>query len=369
MTHATRSFFAALAGVAALFVAGAAEAQPACDCSHLSVLQAELRNAQRLRAAFLAHMTTLRGMGGETARAELQRFAGNEARRGLEAVPGAASQSEVDYVPYGEGVDPDRFGPNTPERNAQLCAMRESSAAELNRAIAGVACAGIGEALRAHERHHVAMCGRIGYRSYLGMHGADRAQEEAEAYGAQIAVLRRAIATALESATVRIESEMTVTFGFPPNPMYRSIAVTDRGNVRAGRAAMDGDTIRLDGDGELVTDGTIQGNCRFVEAMPARQPIRGTIETDGLTVQLSLATERRRRGLGMVCSVPGAARGISAQAPAPGNLPEDISLSLRDGAEEDLASAYAIAARMTAGSGVQMTGEGKLRLRIECPMR
>jgi len=61
-----------------------------------------------------------------------------------------------------------------------------------------VKCDGVGKALEAHEQYHKTTCVRAGYRAYLAMHGADRAQEEAEAYGAQIAVLKAEIARALK---------------------------------------------------------------------------------------------------------------------------------------------------------------------------
>ncbi|MGH9901083.1 MAG: hypothetical protein ACRD68_04495, partial [Pyrinomonadaceae bacterium] len=50
--------------------------------------------------------------------------------------------------------------------------------------------AGIGKALRAHEEMHLNFCRSIGFIPYEEMHGADRAREEVEAYGAQIKVLR-----------------------------------------------------------------------------------------------------------------------------------------------------------------------------------
>lgn len=372
MAHALlRVLPVGLAAALAAALASAASAQPACDCRHLGALQAELRNAQRLQAAFRGHMTPLRGMGQETSRAELQRFAGSDARRGLEPVQGATQQSEVDYVPYGEGVSVDRIGDNTPERNAQLCAMRESSAADLARAIAGAACAGIGEALRAHERHHVAMCTRVGYRGYIAMHGADRAQEEAEAYGAQIAVLRQAIARALENATIRVESEMNSRMQMPANPLYQAIIVDHRGEVRASRASMSGDVIRFEGRGQQRVNASVQGNCSFTSGVPYTVATTGGIETDGITATLRYAIEGATPGMTMTCRVPGGGQGMGMSMPVPvvGAAPSGLSVPLRDGAEvvEDMANSDA--ARMMAGSGVRMSGQAKMRLRVECPAR
>ena len=47
--------------------AGTASRAAECDCTNLSVLQAELRNALRLQAAFRGQIATLRGMGEEQA--------------------------------------------------------------------------------------------------------------------------------------------------------------------------------------------------------------------------------------------------------------------------------------------------------------
>ena len=58
----------------------------------------------------------------------------------------------------------------------------------------GASCAGIVQAVVAHEAVHWASCRRSGYTAFRDMHGADRAQEEVEAYGAQIKVLREIIA-------------------------------------------------------------------------------------------------------------------------------------------------------------------------------
>ena len=136
-----------------------------CNCRNLDVLQAELRNALRLQAAFRGQIAALRGMGEGASQGALQSFAAGAARQGLEAVPGG-QQGEVDYVPFGQDVAVDRLASFD---NDRLCAMRPSSAAALNAAVAAAACDGIGGALRAHEAVHVAMCRGIGYRAYLGI--------------------------------------------------------------------------------------------------------------------------------------------------------------------------------------------------------
>jgi hypothetical protein len=171
-----------LAGNGAPQPAGSAQAE--CDCSHLKVLQIELRNAIRLQQAFRNKIAELRTMNGDTAQGALKAFAQGEARRGLEPIPSYKGPSEFDYSPWGENQRTFNFP------TEQLCRMSDSATVEFDKAVAASACAGIGKALRAHEEVHGNMCRSLGYQGYLAMHGADRAQEEVEAYGAQIKVLR-----------------------------------------------------------------------------------------------------------------------------------------------------------------------------------
>ncbi len=161
-----------------------AAAQAECDCSRLKVLQIELRNAMQLQQAFRNKIAELRTMNGGTSQGALKAFAQGEARRGLEPIPNYKGPSEFDYSPWGENQRTFNFP------TEQLCRISDSATVELDKAVAASACAGIGKALRAHEEVHGNMCRSIGYQAYLAMHGADRAQEEVEAYGAQIKVLR-----------------------------------------------------------------------------------------------------------------------------------------------------------------------------------
>ena len=166
-------------------------AQGQCDCSHLKALQAELRNAIRLQQAFQNKMAELRAMGREASQAALAQFAKGEARQGLEPVPGYKGPSEFDYDSYGRSLW-DRE--STKHSNEELCAMSPYAMTQLIATTAAAACPGIGYAIRAHEEVHVNFCRRVGFKPYEDMHGADRAQEEAEAYGAQIKVLQDTIA-------------------------------------------------------------------------------------------------------------------------------------------------------------------------------
>ncbi|MFO1464065.1 MAG: hypothetical protein U1F66_09815 [bacterium] len=169
----------------------ASAAQGECDCSHMKELQIELRNALRLQQAFLNKIAELRAMGRDTSQVALKQFTQGEARKGIEPVPGYKGPSEFDYDSWGRTLY-EREG--TKHSNEKLCGMTPYAVATLAATIAASACPGIGEAVRAHEEVHLNFCKRIGFLAYEDMHGADRAQEEAEAYGAQIKVLRDIIA-------------------------------------------------------------------------------------------------------------------------------------------------------------------------------
>ena len=64
-----------------IFVATSARAAE-CDCSKLPDMQAELRNALKLQAAFRNEISTLRGVGTNTSRLQEKQFAEGAARPG-----------------------------------------------------------------------------------------------------------------------------------------------------------------------------------------------------------------------------------------------------------------------------------------------
>jgi hypothetical protein len=363
MSPAIRSILVA-ACVLAPAVAQAAE----CTCAHLPVLQAELRNAQRLQANFRNRIPALQAMGEGASQAALQQFAAGDARSGLVPVPGYNGPNEFDYVPQGQNVDPSRFDAFTAD---QLCRMTDSAAQRLEQAMRATACDGIAEALRAHENVHVNRCRSVGYRGYLGMHGAARAAEEVEAYGAQIAALRGAIADVLARANARILFEQTVRTQMPANPLYTAVTIQSRGELRVTRVAASGDTIRLDGQGSQTTNVSIDGNCRMTGGTPYTIQTRGGLDTDGFEAQLRYAIEGTLPSLGMQCRVPGQGQGYGMSMPVPvdtrGSTPPAANVPLRDGGEFVMDMAQSQAAQMVASSGVRITGQAKLRL--ECPTR
>jgi hypothetical protein len=250
--------------------------------------------------------------------------------------------------------------------------MSAEAARLLDQAAQAAACDGIAEAIRIHENYHVTMCRRVGYRGYEAMHGADRAREEAEAYGVQIAALRAAIARVLERTTVRVVFEQNVRTQMPPNPLYVAVVIQSRGDLRASRAGMTGDAIRLDGQGTQTTNISLESqNCRMTGGTPYTIATRGGLDTDGLTATLRYAIEGTLPSLGMQCRVPGQGQGYGMSMPVPvdtrGNVPPAATMPLRDGAEITFDMAQSQAAQMVAGSGVRITGQAKLRL--ECPAR
>ena len=164
--------------VASAFVAiPSSVAAPKCDCSHLKVLQHELRIAMQLQKNFLNKIPELQQMTLGVSQSAFSQFVqGNEVRSGVEpSPPGYKGPKEVEYDPDGKA---NLVAADDPKNTAEkLCSMTASSIAALVAAMDSSACTGIGEALKAHENVHINFCKRIGIKPYLGMAGADRARE------------------------------------------------------------------------------------------------------------------------------------------------------------------------------------------------
>ena len=171
----------------------AADGSTPCACTHIKAIQAELRNALKLQQAFRNKIADLRQKNEPSSNNALKIFAEGEARQGLEKVPDYDGPLEVDYHNNSSSLS-DPLHPGNTFNAKQLCQMTDSATDTLNRAVAASACAGIGAALRAHEAFHEKSCLAQGSVSYSVMHGADRAQEEVEAYGVQIKALREILA-------------------------------------------------------------------------------------------------------------------------------------------------------------------------------
>jgi hypothetical protein len=172
----------------------AASSTAACDCSNLAALQIELRNALVLQQRFQGKIDDLRKLERDPSSSEFKKFAASAAN-GLKRPPGDTGPEAVDYTPYGETVDTGILEKEkeTPERHEQLCGLSRNAQQDMFDMEKGASCAGIVQAVKAHEAVHWASCRRSGFVAFRDMHGADRAQEEVEAYGAQIKVLREII--------------------------------------------------------------------------------------------------------------------------------------------------------------------------------
>ena len=344
-------------------------AAPACDCTHLAALQAELRNAIRLQTAFRNKIPELRKMNTPTSLTELQRFAASAARRGLERVPGYTGPSEVDYESWGQQNITVAKGNST----SKLCARTETGQQQLIAAEQGSACSGIGRAIRAHEDHHMTMCAKVGFFAYMAMHGADRAQEEVEAYGVQIGLLRSEIAAVLERSKLRVELEQQTRIQMPQNPAYRAINLTNNGKLLTTASSIVGDNIHFDGRGEQSMDGSIEGNCKFNRGLPLTLPAIGSVDTDGLTAKVQFRVEGTVPQIGMTCEIPGGGKGYGFSLPVPvgsnAGLPAPVELPIPTNGKAEVTKdmANTMAASAMAGSGVSMSGKAKVRLVLDCP--
>ena len=186
---------------------------PPCVCEHIATLQAELKNAKTLRDNFAKKIPDLQKFDDVLeSKGALKQFLDGPVRKGVVDVPGYNGPRQVDYVPYGDGIDPSHLDKHSKE---ELCAMRNSAVIELEAAMNASACAGIGNALRAHENVHKQLCLATGYSSYIKMHGADRAREEAEAYDAQIKLLEQELANVVYNCkfNIKFDSQIERTQG------------------------------------------------------------------------------------------------------------------------------------------------------------
>ena len=331
-----------------------------CDCSHLEVLTIELKNALLLQKNFRSKIPELRAMNGESATMDLQKYAATEVRNGLEDVPGYKGAGQVDYEPHGSELS-DPAHPKAGETNETLCRMSNSAQANFDAAKKATACNGIAKALQAHEDVHRNSCLRRGFMQFFLMHGADRAQEEVDAYEAQIQVLRAEIERILQNATIKFD--MKTRTEYASNPVFSAVIINSASEVKVARAGTTGD-FRLDGQGTQETTVAIEGNCQVKTKMPITLPARASLEIDGKDAIIRYATEGTFPSIGMDCQVPGMGQGTGMSMPVPvtpSKIPV-IRMRLRDGSEvtEDLSQSEA--AKILAGGGAVLKGTGTIRL-------
>lgn len=355
------SVLAALAanGAPQPLAATAVPASAECDCSKLKDLQLELRNAMKLQQAFTGKIAELRAMNRESAAIAFANFAKSAAttvtRPATDKGPTA-----IDYISRGDGVSPDDDGK---VKGEGLCLKSENADLALRDLDSGASCAGIAKAVRAHEDYHQNECSRLTYMVYREKHPADRAAEEAAAYGVQIAALRAEIGKVLEHTVVRIESEAHTRFTMPPSPAPLTAEVVDnRGVVPMSRVSVSGEMIKLEGQGNQTTNATLEGNCRFTGGMPFTLPARVTMETDGLDVQIRYTVEGKAPTLKSECTIEGqTATGTLMPHDGGGNALV-INLPLENGAEKVFDHSTGDGAKIVAQAGVKMTGQSKIRL-------
>jgi hypothetical protein len=346
-----------------------ASAQAECDCSKLKALQLELRNALRLQQAMRNKIPELRALDPTKSSTEYKRFTENDARRGLEPVPDYDKLSKADQAALSQfNFDVKGFAlsdPTHPPREwteERLCSLTTSAELAFTRVKELAACKGIAAALQAHEDVHTRTCLR-GFVAFFNMNGAQRAQDEVDAYGAQIAVLRAEIAKVLEHANIRLETETTSRMEMPPNPLYTAIIVTNQAVVPMTGVPVSGEMIKLEGKGEQTNDAKVEGNCKFTAGLPFTLTARATIETDGLDAQIHFSVEGTHPSVGMECTTPaGTGHGMSIPVNVGGGNVPVINLPLENGAEKVFDQSAGPTAQMMAQSRVRITGTSKIRL-------
>ena len=152
-----------------------------CNCSSLEELQRELRNALRLQQAFRKKIPELKATPHDQSVIELNRFSKAEARDGFEEPQKDKRVSAVDFTAEGDLLH-DSAHPPPNKTNEELCRMTKSFEDALKEAMQKAACDGIGKALQAHEEVHHKSCLRLGYVPFFKMNGAERAQDEVDAF-------------------------------------------------------------------------------------------------------------------------------------------------------------------------------------------
>lgn len=352
---------AALAAIGAPQPLASPAAPAECACGKLETLQIELRNALRLQQAFRNKIPELREMNRPTSQNALQVFAKGEARRGFETIPDYKGPAEVDYYPAGRGLHADT---DLSKRKDDLCRRDVTSESTLKEAMEKSACIGIGAAMQAHEDFHANFCRRVGFVPYEAMRGDERAQEEVDAYGVQIAVLRAEIAKVLEHTIVRIEFESEVRAQYPPNPAITAEIIEVRAEVSMSNVLVSGDMIKLEGQGTQTNNARLEGHCSFTGGLPFKLTSRGTLETDGLEAQIRLTTEGTSPSLKAQCTIEGqTGRGwtMPVNLNTSGNVPV-IKMPLKNGAEKVFDQSTGEGAKIVAQAGVKLSGQAKIRL-------
>lgn len=335
--------------------------QKECDCSNLKTLQAELRNAIRLRQNYQNEVAVLRGMDLGPSQAAFKQFAEGPAKTGIEPVPGYAGPDSFVYTGRGEGfADPAITHPAS-----EQCEMTMGTKADYQRLLSAAACAGIARALQAHEEFHMHKCVSLGgWQAYFSRHGAEKAQEEVDAYTAEIGVLRAEIAKVLQKAELHVIVEVNTRLQMPSNPLYTAINISNKADIPMNPPTSVGDdSFRFEGAGSQETNGSIEGNCRFTSGLPSTLPAHATVETDLVDAKVSYNAEGTSGSMSMECQVGGrTGRAMSFPVPIKGDNKGDFTLVFENGATKEFDQGSGQAAQIMASSGARMSGKGIVKL-------
>lgn len=335
--------------------------QTECDCSKLKTMQIELRNAIRLRQNFQNEAAVLRGMEKGTSQSAFHQFVGSGAvNAGTEPIPGYKGPDSFTYTARGSNM-----GEHPSFPVAEQCEMTPGTKLDYDAVLKAAACAGIARALQAHEQVHINTClGAGGYLPYVGRHGADWAQEEVNAYTAEIATLRAEIAKVLEKAELHVIVEANTRMQMPPNPLYTAINISNKADVLMNPPTSVGDdSFRFEGTGSQETNGSIEGNCRFTSGLPSTLSARATVETNLVDAKVNYNVEGTSQSTAMECQVGGqTGRGMSFPVPIKSNNKGDFTLLFENGATKEFDQGSGQAAQIMASGGAKLTGKGTVRL-------
>jgi hypothetical protein len=174
-----------------------------CACgnadANLEALRKDRDNARHLRDDFRQESQRLGAKYGrrpnesaaQASRQEEQAFA-KQLEGQVSPPPGYTGPPSSRYVSLGSTT-----GQNVPKGHE--CDPDNDSIDNLQRVLDGSVCAGMARAIKVHEQFHWDTCRRISDKVYWRRTGAQIADEEAQAYDAQVKVLDKEIKSAEKS--------------------------------------------------------------------------------------------------------------------------------------------------------------------------
>ena len=332
-----------------------------CSCKNLESLQQETENA-RYEAQFFADMArkfkAIRDHFEEANKDPTNPDAGvNWANRlGLERERMMAQEFHLPN-PHVTGDT----GPSHVNMPFGTCAQNPDDLKSLAK---GSACAEIGDIALAHEAAHRALCDRMGKTDYWMRAWDELAAEEAARYAEQAQAMERLLKGVVDKGTLTVEAVLT--------PTYSAQGFTARYSHTISK-------MELKGHSSGAPEWALMGNGRQISRLEHVQivgmsctPSGELIEDAGLTARtngfsLSLAGRMKyvsgqikikcKKGMGMSGFQPGEA-GAGSYFEAEPFRPE-MSM-VRD------VSTMAFAQIVKSG-GINVTGEERVTVKLECP--